>query len=87
MAARARPPAEDEEPEDERAEKAFSREVLEVEREEAQGVEVFEDPDATLAASRLKEGAPGHEMLTGEGVGLELEEEEREPLPEEAEYE
>lgn len=43
---------------------------LEREREEAQGVEVFEDPDATLSASVLKEGSPGHEILTGDAVGL-----------------
>lgn len=49
---------------------------LEQEREEAQGVEVFEDPDATLPASALEEGSPGHECLTGDGVGLGREEEE-----------
>lgn len=43
---------------------------LEQEREEAQGIEVFEDPDATLSASVLKEGSPGHEILTGDAVGL-----------------
>jgi hypothetical protein len=43
---------------------------LEREREEAQGVEVFEDPDATLSAIALKEGSPGHEILTGDAVGL-----------------
>jgi hypothetical protein len=43
---------------------------LEVEREEAQGVEVFADPDATLERSALKEGSPGHETLTGAGLGL-----------------
>ena len=43
---------------------------LEVEREEAQGVEVFADPDATLDRSVLKEGSPGHETLTGDGLGL-----------------
>lgn len=42
----------------------------EQEREEAQGVEVFEDPDATQSAPALKEGAPGHETLTGNAVGL-----------------
>jgi hypothetical protein len=43
---------------------------LEVEREEAQGVEVFADPDATLDRSVLKEGSPGHETLTGDGLDL-----------------
>lgn len=43
---------------------------LEVAREEAQGVDVFADPDATLERSVLKEGSPGHETLTGDGVGL-----------------
>lgn len=48
---------------------------LEVEREEAQGIEVFADPDATLPASALKEGSPGHEILTGDNVGLGREDE------------
>jgi hypothetical protein len=43
---------------------------LEQEREGAQGVEVIEDPDATLPASALKGGSPGHEILTGDAVGL-----------------
>jgi hypothetical protein len=43
---------------------------LEVEREEAQGIEVFADPDATLERTVLKEGSPGQETLTGDGVGL-----------------
>ncbi len=43
---------------------------LEHEREEAQGIEVFEDPGATLPAAVLKEGSPGHESLTGNSVGL-----------------
>jgi hypothetical protein len=37
---------------------------------------VFEDPDATLPASALKEGSPGHETLTGNAVGLGREEDE-----------
>lgn len=49
---------------------------LEKEREEAQGVEVFEDPDATLPASALREGSPGHEILSGNSVGLGREDEE-----------
>jgi hypothetical protein len=58
---------------------------LEQEREAAQGVEVFEDPDVTLPASALKEGSPGHETQTGKGVGLEREEdEEREDQSEES---
>ena len=43
---------------------------LEVECEEAQGVEVFADPDATLEPSVLKEGSPGHETLTSDGLDL-----------------
>jgi hypothetical protein len=43
---------------------------LEREREEAQGVELFADPDATLPATALREGSPGHEVLTGNSVGL-----------------
>lgn len=49
---------------------------LEQEREEAQGVEVFEDPDATLPASALKEGSPGHEILSADAVGAGREEDE-----------
>ena len=44
--------------------------LLEKEREEAQGVEVFDDPDARIPRTALKEGAPGHETLTGNSVGL-----------------
>lgn len=43
---------------------------LEVEREEAQGIEVFADSDATLERTVLKEGSPGQESLTGDAVGL-----------------
>jgi hypothetical protein len=43
---------------------------IEVEREEAQGVDVFADPDANLERSVLKERSPGHETLTGDGPGL-----------------
>ena len=43
---------------------------LEVEREEAQGIDVFADPDSTLERAALIEGSPGHETLTGDGVGL-----------------
>jgi hypothetical protein len=50
--------------------------LREQEREEAQGVEVFEDPDATQSASALKEGSPGHETLTGNAVGLGKEDDE-----------
>jgi len=56
---------------------------LEQEREEAQGVEVFEDPDATLPAIVLKEGSPGHETLTGDGVG-EDDDQDREDLSDES---
>ena len=57
---------------------------LEMEREEAQGVEVFEDPDATLRADALKEGSPGHELLTGNNVGLGRLDEHREEDSEES---
>jgi hypothetical protein len=50
--------------------------LQEKEREEAQGVEVFEDPDATLPASALREGSPGYEILTGDAVGLGREDDE-----------
>jgi len=40
--------------------------TLENEREAAQGVEVFEDPDATVPRSTLRQGAPGHETLVGD---------------------
>lgn len=50
--------------------------LLEREREEAQGVEVFEDPDATLPGAAIKEGAPGHEFLSAESVGLGREDDE-----------
>ena len=43
---------------------------LEVEREEAQGVEGFSNPDATLPAGALQEGSPGHETFTGDNLGL-----------------
>lgn len=38
---------------------------LEHAREDAQGVEVFEDPDAAMTGRLLQEGAPGHQSLTG----------------------
>jgi hypothetical protein len=57
---------------------------LEKEREEAQGIEVFADPDATLSATVLREGSPGHEILTGDNVGLGRDDEEdRADQPEE----
>ncbi len=51
--------------------------TLEKEREEAQGVEVFEDPDATIPGSALKEGDPGDETFTGNSVGLGREDDDR----------
>lgn len=58
---------------------------LEQEREEAQAVKVFEDPDTTLPVSALKEGSPGHEMLTGDAVGLgSADDEDREDQTEES---
>jgi hypothetical protein len=43
---------------------------LEVEREEAQGVEVFPDRHPTWPAGALQVGSPGHETLTGDNLGL-----------------
>lgn len=40
------------------------------EHEEAEGVEVFSDPDATLPIRSVVEGSPGHETLTGDSLGL-----------------
>ena len=57
--------------------------LLEREREEAQGVEVFEDPEATVPGTALKEGAPGHETLTGNSAGLGREDDEDLAEPEE----
>jgi len=56
---------------------------LERQREEAQGIEVFEDPDATLPAGALREGQPGEETLTSDGVGLGRDDDDREELPDE----
>ncbi len=42
------------------------RGLLEWEREEAEGVEVFEDPDATLSADQVREGEPDHEALVAD---------------------
>jgi hypothetical protein len=66
-------------PEDELTEYSHGRRPLEVEREQSQGVEVFEDPDATLPAGSLIDGSPGHEGLTGDAVGLEPDEQEEHP--------
>ena len=44
--------------------------AIESAREEAQGVEVFEDPDANLPGELRKEGPPGQEVLTGDAAGL-----------------
>lgn len=49
------------------SEDLFDDEVLVVEREEAEGVELFDDPDAVVPASALKEGSPGDETLQGDG--------------------
>lgn len=59
--------------------------LLEKEREEAQGVEVFEDPDTIIPRTALKEGAPGHETLTGDSVGLGREDDENRAEAEEEE--
>ncbi len=41
---------------------------LEVQTEAAQGVEVFQNPDSVVPPWVLKEGAPGHESFTGDGL-------------------
>ena len=41
-----------------------------VAREEAEGVELFEDPDSDIPIEALVEGAPGHESLSGNDLGL-----------------
>ena len=59
-----------EKPDEDLVEEAHDGDALQVEREESQGVELFEDPDALLSAASLAEGAPGHETLTADGVEL-----------------
>jgi len=49
------------------------------EREEAEGVEVFESAEQALSGAALREGEPGHETLTGEGLGLAPDESDEEP--------
>lgn len=53
--------------------------LLAREREEAEGIDVFENPDATLPVESLTEGAPDHEILTADGVGLDRDSERGEP--------
>lgn len=55
------------------SEDLFDDEVLVVEREEAEGVELFADPDAVVPATALKEGSPGDETLQGDGASLDEE--------------
>jgi putative phosphoribosyl transferase len=59
----------------------FGDEVILVEREEAQGVDVFDTPEAVIPARALREGSPGHESYGGGRVGLdrETDDERREP--------
>ncbi len=45
-------------------------EALLAEREQANGVELFEDPDAVIPAGALQEGSPGHETFVGDHAGL-----------------
>ncbi len=40
------------------------------EREEAQGVVIFEDPDAVIPRTVLRNGAPGEESLDPDRLGL-----------------
>lgn len=48
----------------------FADEVMLAAREEAEGVELFADPDEAIPAGALKEGAPGHETLVADQIGL-----------------
>lgn len=66
------------------SEDLFDDEVLVVEREEAEGVELFADPDAVVPATALKEGSPGDETLEGDGTGLVPDEEDRQEVVEES---
>jgi hypothetical protein len=56
----------------------FGDSRLEKEREEAQGVEVFEDPDDTIPRTRLVEGSPGQESLSAESPDPDLDDDRRE---------
>lgn len=58
---------------------------MEIEREEAEGVEIFADPYTLVSRLILKEGSPGHETLTGDGLTIGREQEEDERSQEEAE--
>ena len=60
-----------EKPDEDRVEDAHEADALQVQREESQGVELFEDPDASLPAATLAEGSPGHEALTGDAIAAE----------------
>ena len=51
-------------------------------REEAEGVELFADPDAFIPARALREGSPGHEALVADEVGLSPGDEEDERVDE-----
>lgn len=55
--------------------------LLALEREEAEGIDVFENPDASLPVESLREGAPDHEVFTADGVGLARDGEAEEPTP------
>jgi hypothetical protein len=56
------------------------------EREAAQGVEVFTNPDEVVPATALVEGSPGHETFVGEqaGIGSDAEGEAQERAAEES---
>lgn len=47
-------------------------------REEAEGIELFVDPDSDIPVEALAEGAPGHESLSGDDLGLTHEDNHRE---------
>lgn len=63
----------------------YADEALRMEREEAQGTEVFRNPDEVLPLSALKEGSPSHETLASEQAGIEPDgdEEDRDRSPDE----
>lgn len=48
---------------------AYADDATIVQREEAEGVELFEDPDHVVSTLAVREGSPGHETLVGDDIG------------------
>lgn len=69
----AREEAEDAEIRDESSQRLYR------EREEAEGVELFESAEAALPRSALRDGEPGREGLSGDELGLSPDEGDEEP--------